>query len=202
MAAVDPAVSRAKFDRQIRDFRRLASDYRQRGWFLADAAFPIAMVVLAAPQLKPSPLVVGVRFDFTDYDLRPPSVRLVNPFTAEPYLAKDLPVPLLRQAPAENIQIQVLGQAAGPVAKLMARQPLMQAYGQDDIPFLCVAGVREYHDHPAHSGDTWELQRSSGAGSIVRILEIVDRYGIRPLSGFNVVLEPRIAGFAQNEVPE
>ena len=71
-------------------------------------------------------------------------------------------------------------------------QPLMQAYGPDDIPFLCLAGVREYHDHPAHSGDVWELHRASGAGRMVRLIEIIHRFGIEPIIGFGVQLVPQI----------
>jgi len=28
-------------------------------------------------------------------------------------------------------------------------------------PFLCVRGIREYHEHPQHSGDEWLLYRES-----------------------------------------
>ena len=201
MAVVDPAVSRTKFDREIRAFRRLAAHYRKRGWFLAEASFPRVLVVLTAPQLKPPAVIVGVLLDYTDYDLRPPSVRLVDPFTAEPYLAKDLPVQLFRQVAAEGFRVEIVGLPGAQAPSLMARQPLMQSYGPDEIPFLCLAGVREYHDHPGHSGDAWELHRAAGAGRLVRLLDIVDRYGIRPLSGYNVALEPKIVGFVQNEVP-
>jgi Predicted metal binding domain len=202
LSVVDPTVSRAKFDREIRAFRRLAADYRKRGWFLADASFPRVLVVLAAPQLKPPAVVAGVLLDYTDYDLRPPSVRLVDPFTAEPYLAKDLPVQLFRQVAAEGVRVEIVGLPGGAQPpNLLARQPLMQSYGPEEIPFLCLAGVREYHDHPGHSGDVWELHRASGAGRLVRLLDIIDRYGIRPLSGFNVALEPKIVGFVQNEIP-
>ena len=103
--STDPAVSRVKFDREVRQFRRLAANYRQRGWFLADATFPIVVVVLAAPKVKPSPVVVGVRFDYTDYDLLPPSVRLVDPFTAEPYTLSTLPTNLPRGIQGGSIEI-------------------------------------------------------------------------------------------------
>jgi hypothetical protein len=72
-------------------------------------------------------------------------------------------------------------------------QPFMQAYGPDEVPFLCLAGVREYHEHPGHSGDIWEFHRISGAGRLVRLLEIIHRYGVEPLQGFNVQLVPQIS---------
>lgn len=199
--AVDPAVSQAKFDREIGEFRRLAADYRARGWFLAEAEFPRAVVVLSAPQLQPAPIIAALEFDYTDYDLSPPSVRMINPFTGVPYSMSQLPVSLRRKAqPEVPSEVMAFLQQGG--AQIAAEQTLLQAYGPDDIPFLCIAGVREYHEHPGHSGDSWELHRASGAGRMVRLLEVVDRYGIKPLTGFNVRLEPRIVGFMQHEPPE
>lgn len=197
----DPKVSQAKFDREIREFRRLAGAYRQRGWFLAEASFPIVVAVLAAHQVKPSPLVLGVSFDYTDYDFRPPSVRLVDPFTAEPYTTKALPTRLPRSSPTGPVE--VVGLPDGfPIPRFMQQVPLMQGYDNDDIPFLCIAGVREYHDHPGHSGDAWELHRASGAGRLVRLLEVISRYGIAPLSGYQLEIEVKIVGYQQSQVPE
>jgi hypothetical protein len=199
--SVDPVVSRTKFDREIADFRALGSEYGSRGWFLVEAEFPGAFVVLAAPQLRPPPLITGVSFDYTDYDLRPPSVRLVNPFTREPWRGEELPTTLRRRAQGAPMFVQGLQLPPGAAMPLIVQdQPLMQAY-PDGIPFLCIAGVREYHEHPAHSGDVWELHRTSGAGRLARILEVIDTYGLRPLTGYNVSLTPQIAGFVQGDPP-
>lgn len=198
--SVDPDVSRTKFDREIAEFRALASEYGARGWFLVEAEYPHALVVLGAPQLSPPPLVTGVSFDYTDYDLLPPSVRMVNPFTREAWSGENLPTTLRRRVEGEPVVIQGLQLPPGAVPRFVQEQPLMQAY-PDGIPFLCIAGVREYHDHPAHSGDVWELHRTAGAGRLVRILEVIDTYGLRPLTGYNVNLTPQIVGFVQGETP-
>lgn len=199
--SVDPAISRTKFDCEIGDFRALAKEYGLRGWFLVEAEFPHAFAILSAPQLKPPPLITGVTFDYTDYDLSPPSVRLVNPFTREPWRGEELPTTLRRRVESEPMLIPGLQLPPGAsMPRMMQEQPLMQAY-PDGIPFLCIAGVREYHDHPAHSGDVWELHRAAGAGRIARILEVVDTYGLRPLTGYNVNLIPQIMGFIQGETP-
>lgn len=200
--SVDPAVSRAKFDQEIANFRDLAAEYAGRGWFLAEAEFPHALVLLAAPHLSPPPLVTGVAFDYTDYDLRPPSVRLVNPFTREPWTVEQLPTNLQRRVEANSSPLAIPGLQLPPGAtpRILQTQPLMQAY-PDGVPFLCIAGVREYHDHPAHSGDLWELHRPAGAGRILRILEIIDTYGIRPLTDYNINLSPKVVGFLQSEPP-
>lgn len=186
----DPAVSRGKFDREIAEFRSLAAQYRQRGWFLAHAEFPSALVVLAAPQLRPAAIVTGVAFDYTNYDAAPPSVRLVNPFTGAPFKMKELPTQLNHALPDQELSLPGIP----PAQKLMvaSAQPYMQAYGPEEIPFLCLAGVREYHEHPAHSGDLWELHRASGAGRLVRLLEIIYRYGVSPILNYGVQLVPQV----------
>lgn len=198
---VDPAVSRAKFDREVADFRAMAADYAARGWFLLEAEFPEILVLLAAPQIKPSPIVTGVLLDYVDYDVRPPSLRLVDPFSRQPYAAAELPTQLLREIEMDAPQIMGLPPGMAP-ARMVQQQPLMQSYlDSPDPPFLCLAGVREYHDHPAHSGDRWELHRAAGAGKLVRLLEVIDTYGIRPLNGYHVNLVPQIAGLTQAQVP-
>jgi hypothetical protein len=198
---VEPRVSRKKFEREIVEYRQLERDYRRRGWLLVRADFPSVLVVLAAPQLKPPAIVTGVAFDYTNYDMQPPSVRLVDPFTEEPYKAKDLPTHLKRSVETAGPPIPGLQLPLGAQARFVAQQPLMQWYDANDTPFLCVAGVREYHDHPGHSGDAWELHRRSGAGRLVRLLETIAKYGVQPINDYQVSLEPRISGFIQREVP-
>ena len=80
----------------------------------------------------------------------------------------------------------------GAQAQLVVPQPFMQAYGADDIPFLCIAGVREYHEHPAHSGDHWLSHRTSGAGCLVRLVQVISRYGPETINGFEVQMVPKI----------
>ncbi len=198
---VDPAVSRSKFDREVAEYRTLEPEYRRRGWMLLKAEYPEVLVALAAPQLTPPAVVTGVRFDYSNYDLRPPSVRLVHPFTGETYKAKELPTVLKRSVEAGMPQIPGLVLPPGAQARMVAQQPLMQWYGPDDTPFLCVAGVREYHDHPGHSGDAWELHRKSGAGRLVRLLDAITRYGVQPISDYQVTLVPQVVGFVQKDVP-
>lgn len=194
--STDPVLSKRKFEREVAEYRSLGDQYRQRGWFLVEAEFPNVLVVLAAPQLTPAAVVMGVAFDYSNYDASPPSVRLVNPFTAEPYKMRELPTPLNRALPQEQIPLEGLqplpALPAGARMIFRQAQPYMQAFGPDEIPFLCIAGVREYHEHPAHSGDLWELHRANGAGRLVRILEIISKYGIEPIPGFGVQLVPQV----------
>lgn len=186
----DSSVSRKKFEREIAEYHALSDEYRRRGWFFVHAEYPRVLIVLATPKLRPPAVVMGVAFDYTNYDAAPPSVRIVDPFTGEPYKLKELPNPLNRGLPQQEIAVPGLP----PGAKMMvgAAQPLLQAYGED-VPFLCLAGVREYHEHPAHSGDVWELHRASGAGRLVQLLEIIHRYGVEPITGFQVQLVPQVS---------
>lgn len=200
--AIDPTVSTVKYEREVGEFRGLAAEYGARGWFLAEASFPTILVVLAAPHVTPPPVVAGVLINYTDYDFRPPSVKLVNPFTREPYSFEQLPTQLLRQVEAPGMVGPMFNLPNGVAPpKMIMHQPLMQPDATGGAPFLCIAGVREYHDHPGHSGDSWDLHRTSGAGRLVRILEILDTYAVRPISGYNVQLVPQITGFSQSEVP-
>ena len=181
---VDPAVSRKKFRREVAEFRAQAHEYRQRGWYLAYAKFPEALVILATAKTQPITILCGVWFEYSNYDAVPPSVRLVHPLTCVPYRPEELPTPLLRRLP-EPVPPRAVG---GEVQV----QPLMQAHSANEIPFLCIAGVREYHEHPAHSGDHWELHRRSGAGRIVRLVEVVSKYGLEPIVGFNVQMTVKL----------
>lgn len=196
---VDPSVSRAKFAREVRDFRAMEAVYRRRGWFLLKARFPDILVVLAAPQVTPPALVTGVTLNYANYDAAPPSVRLVDPFTLAPYRLRDLPPERQLLRAVGNGPQALPGLPPGIV--LRPGQPLLVAHAPDDIPFLCIAGTKEYHEHPAHSGDHWELHRQAGAGRLVRILEVIHTYGIAPINGFAVTLVPQVTGFSLGEVP-
>ena len=193
---VDPAVSRAKFDREIADYRAIEADYRTRGWFLVTADWPVVVVVLASAKTRPPTIVTAVHFDYTNYDAEPPSVRLVDPFSGRFLSSKDLPTRLPRTIPGPEMAIP-----GGPKGRLNTVQDLMQAHSPEDLPFLCVPGVKEYHDHPGHSGDSWELHRSSGEGRLIHLLAVISKYGLEPVKGFNVNLVPQVT-FAVSEPPQ
>jgi hypothetical protein len=192
---VDPAVSRQKFAAEIDEYRVREAEHRRRGWWLLEAVFPRVFVVFAAAQLRPTPVICGVDLDFTNYDLEPPSVRLVDPFTRQPYRMRELPTNLLRR--------QVIAMPPGfppGAAQMIGAVPLMQAHVPDDIPFLCVPGVREYHDHPAHSGDSWLIHRGQGAGKLYSILHTIYQYGVQPITGYQIGMQ--VVGFQQGEPPQ
>ncbi len=191
----DPAVSRAKFDAQLAEYADQRAEYESRGWLLVEARFPAVFVVMAASRLTPPAVVCGVLLDYSNYDAMPPSLRLVDPFTRVPYKLGELPTTLNRSQAAQVVALP--GFPPGGNLQMQMVQPLMQGPDADAIPFLCLAGVREYHEHPGHSGDPWELHRASGAGSLVRLLDIVYRYGIEPVASYSVRTVPVGFDFSQ-----
>jgi hypothetical protein len=197
-ALVDPAVSRAKFERELASYRAIAADRRRLGWWMLSAEFPEVLVAFVAPQLRPAGVVFGALLDFTNYDLWAPSVKLVNPFTGVPYRAKELPPALtfMRRVPLpQPVQIPGIGSM-----ETFTEQPLLIAHGQEEVPFFCIPGVREYHDHPAHTGDDWLLHRGQGEGTLFFLLEKLYHYGVAPLKGYQFGLQ--ITGFLRPESPE
>lgn len=196
---VDPAVSREKFDAELAQYRQLEREHQSRGWWLLEAEFPTVFVVFATSKLTPPAVVCGALLDFTNYDAEPPSVRLVSPFTRRPYLMKELPTVLLRRQIANIGGGGPAGLGAPQGLQMVTAQPLMQAHSPDDVPFLCIPGVREYHEHPAHTGDAWLSHRGRGEGTLYAILHSIYQYGVQPISEYNIGM--RVAGFQQGEPP-
>jgi hypothetical protein len=171
----------------------METTYRKRGWLLLDAAFPEICIAFGVPKLRPFPIVAAVVIDFTDYDLRPLSVRFVDPFTREPLVTRNLHFSMWRrQSMPDEAFAAMLQQGALPVADIV------QSNGPDDHPFICLPGVREYHDNPAHTGDSWLLHRASGEGSLAFILDKIWTYGVEPLSAFQLQVQATTLGLAAN----
>jgi hypothetical protein len=172
MTLVDPEVSRRKFECELELWREQEDVYRRRGWLLlgerelsVDIGFLGRLSV--AGQTIPA-MSACVRVDFTDYDLSPPSVEFIDPMTGE-------------YAPP---QVQALvGTDEGP------RDLVVQQHPETGRPFFCVPGVRQYHEHPQHSGDSWLLHRDTGEGRLATICDRVWRSMARNLLGVQVNLQ-------------
>ena len=82
-------------------------------------------------------------FDLTDYDLRAPSLEFRSPWTNE----------LLDYA----TMFRALEYEKDRKAHLV----LLGDHPVTHRPFLCLRGIREYHEHPQHSGDDWLIYRRS-----------------------------------------
>lgn len=173
---IDPEVSQAKFDEEVKMFMDAYDIHRKRGVMILECKFPDLYLAFAAPTLIPAPIVFAVKINFTNYDLEPLSVVFVDPFTLQPLKANQVLVPFLRNIGQEG---QVVPQA------LLQAEPV-----PDAVPFLCIPGVREYHNHPAHTGDSWLLHRKvAGEGTLGFIVDKLFNYGISPLNGYNIQIQ-------------
>lgn len=182
-AQVDPQVTRMKFNEELAKFRSSEAAQRARGILLLKAEFPCILLAFAAPRIQPTPLMFGVLIDFSEYDLLPPSVQFVDPFTERPLRFAEIPTQFLKRngdlpVPQANQTIQVNLQNF--------LQPLLQHHAPDGPPFLCIRGTREYHEHPAHTGDFWDLYRGTSVGTLGYLVDALYAYGINPLTGYQL----------------
>jgi hypothetical protein len=172
MTVVDPEVTRLKLERELELWRENEQTYRKRGWILLgrrELAVDIGFVGrLPVGALQIPAMTACVRIDFTDFDLEPPSVEFIDPFTGE-----YVPPPV--QALVDTDE--------GP------RDLVVHSHPDTNRPFFCVPGIRQYHDHPQHSGDLWILHRSTGEGRLVTICDRIWRAMARNLLGVHVELQ-------------
>ena len=180
---VDPAVSASKFDTEVSAFRALERMHSSRGTWLIRAEFPAVFIVFGAPNAKPLRMIAfGAAIDFSNYDLWAPSVRIVDPITEAPYTGSELQpqAQLLRRVPMAAAAGGVPG-GTFEIGKFMVWQE------PGEVPFLCHPGVREYHRHPAHTGDDWLLHRGRGEGTLARIVDLLFHYGSAAMTGISVM---------------
>ncbi len=184
-ALVDPAVTAVKFAREVEQFRTIQDAYLRRGIWLTKVEYPRLLVNFCVPQTTPRVALFGACIDFTNYDLWPPGVQLVDPFTQEPFTKGTLPTAFV-----QFHRVPVSGGPPG--AAMIQQQEVVIAWENTQIPFLCLRGVREYHENPAHSGDSWLPYRGTGVGSLSYLVEQLHKYGVTPVSGLQVEMVPQI----------
>lgn len=172
---VDREVTRGKFSREL-DAWKSNPDAQRRGWLLlredhalpaVEIAFLAKLAVSSGASFLPA-AVCTVRLTYDNYDLQPPSLTFIDPFSREPTS------PHVRA---------ILGTPEGPRDVLIDGHPLT---GQ---PFLCLPGIREYHIHPQHTGDDWLLHRQTRAGSLWTVCERIWRLMVRNVVGLNASIQ-------------
>ncbi len=174
LTRVDPEVSRLKFEHEVNRLAEKRVVLQSRGIFVfGSPTYPVIELlfvprhplqvviptqpshsVKAPPGSPPAPMtgvVVEVpslaaqafkaRFDLTDYDLRAPSLEFRDPWTDAllPYGTMFRALQYEKDRKTHTV--------------LLDDHPITHK------PFLCLRGIREYHEHPQHSGDDWLLYR-------------------------------------------
>lgn len=163
---VDIEVTRQKFAQELQKFEALKEYYRSIGVLLLDCRYPDMYFGFATTKINPVVLLFGVRINFLNYDIEPLSVKFVHPITYAPLLYGSVGTLLLRKMEG-NLNFF----------------PLLQAQN-DQVPFFCIPGVREFHNHPFHTGEQWFLYRGmNGEGSLCFILDNLQLYGTHPVAG-------------------
>ncbi len=168
---IDVRVSRLKFDQEIERARNQSETLRQRGVVIQKIEFPIIETVfiprsylkLTLPVQPPSGNLIipgsikiqmatfeipnlaarsfGVRISLDDFDQRAPSVVFCDPFTWQ-----ELSYNQLHRG-------HHIGDNGKGFNVLLDGHPITKK------PFLCMRGIREYHEHPQHTGDDWMQYR-------------------------------------------
>ena len=175
MALVDPEISRTKLRREMEQWRGIGI-HKERGCLLLEYSDEKLLVELGfvaklstSSGSAPLPAVVcAVRLSYDNYDLWPPSLTFIDFFTRE---ASRPHVRAFQATPN------------GP------QDVLVDAHPQTLQPFLCVPGIREYHSHPQHTGDSWLLYRSRGDGSVSTICERLWLFMAKNVIGLKVQLQ-------------
>jgi hypothetical protein len=182
---IDPHVNRRKYDRELERLIDQRAILDQRGIFvLSSTTFPYVDVLIVPrhtlqvalpppPQMQlppgvhipppPANLPAGTtammlvafdvpslairafkgRFDLTDYDQRAPSLEFLDPWTDTP------------------LQYGTMFRAVEFEQHRRGHLVLLDDHPVSHKPFLCIRGIREYHEHPQHSGDDWMLYRQT-----------------------------------------
>ncbi len=182
---VDPAVSIAKLDRQFADWEAGRPRHEGRGLLLlgrselqVDIGFCARLPIGHANDLVAMPL--AVRFDFRNYDLWAPSVRLIDPIDRR----------WLIDARLGAIDFENTAPDGTPLNLFVAHHP------DTSRVFLCWRGVREYHNHPEHSGDDWLLYRDAGHGRLGGLCDLLLRLTVANVVGIGSNTDRFLAGGA------
>lgn len=159
---MDPRVSKIKFQREVDDLRQLVPYLRGQGWIIESTEYPFVRVTFISTKTSPPIVAVTTEINFSNYNYLPLSVRFLNPINFTP-------MPFAGGMPTEN----------GPQEIIIANHPKTGEH------FLCLPGVWEYHSHPQHSDNPWDLHRyDRGEGTMYSILNSIWLYCIKIIKGF------------------
>ena len=140
---MDRAVSLRKFEADIRSLSTDAAVFAAaKGWRIISTDYPTLTVALRHSR---SSREIEFRFACDNWDELPPSLTLHDP--------------------KEGLELAWKEWPRGDWAAL-------DGHPGTNKPFLCLSGIREFHNHPRHGRDRWEDHRLRGT---YRLANIIDR---------------------------
>lgn len=140
-----PAVSAQMFDEAVGQIAGNTVLLADRGWLIVHRAFPILRLAVAH---RTTGLLRVFEFGFDDWNDKPPSLRLVD---GETFVA--LPGHLW---PTNGSYWHASGWSG--------------TVGTPNAPFMCMPGIREYHNHSSHLNDVWTSYKDLDAFSLGNIV--------------------------------
>jgi len=144
--------------------------------------------MFALPTVRPAHLLFGVHLDFTNYDIWPPSVIFADPLSREPWPnGMSTPINIMLGPAIMRLFLRFRVDPSNPT--MLAPEQAVICQGNTGPAFLCMRGIREYHEHPAHSGDSWLQYRGSGVGSLFYVLDKLHEFGIAHIAGMRLGLQ-------------
>lgn len=173
---VDLEVTKIKFERELQEFKQNEDEYRKKGIICVKTNLLSINLLFAMPQLKPQAIAFAVNIDYTNWDVEPPSIKFIDPFSEAILKREDIKIKFFQVQNKNAIGI-INGQIAEP--------DLLQP---GNPPFFCIPGVKEYHQHPAHSGDSWLLYRTKGEGKLCVLIDQLYSHSIAQSSNYVLTL--------------
>lgn len=143
-----PAVSRELVDGAVDQIAGNAALLVDRGWTLLSREFPVLRMGIIH---RTTCALRVFEFYFADWNDQPPALRLVDAETHAPIPGERWPT---------NGSYWHHGGWSGTV-------------GTPGAPFMCMPGIREYHNHSSHLADLWANYKDLDAFSLGNIVSQV-----------------------------
>jgi len=174
---VDLVLNQIKFDQELELFRKEEGKYNRKGIFLIPQGGFVLKVIFTYIKSLPIRVVFSVLIDYTNWNVEPPSIKIINQQTGQIYYSrKEVGIPFVQSKAKGILRINAQNQIDG--------MDLLQGIGKEPL-FFCFPGVLEYHNHPNHSGDNWFLYRGQGEGELHTILHQLYIHSIPNIAGFD-----------------
>lgn len=180
LVLVDPMISRAKLKRELDEWQVSSADYRRRGIHLVHVDLEhmvVDVVVTARVSCGNAPpltiVAAAVRLSYDNYDIAAPSLIFIDPASGEPAQ------PAIPAWDADQEPAQLLTPGVHP---------------EHRRPFVCLPGIREYHEHPQHDNDDWLARRSDGTNRLAVICDRLQRTTAGTIVGISLEAHLLVGG--------